>query len=306
MSFTCIDLFSGAGGSSEGAIQAGGIVAWAANHNPKSVRCHEDNHPNTHHVCQDLHQADWSLIPAHDIVLASPCCQGHSLAAGKQIITAKADLSRSTAWAVTSCLDVNNSKVGIIENVSEFQNWRLFEAWKYSLIQLGYSVSINLVNAATLGVPQSRMRVFFVLTKSRNPITLKLIEEDPISARSFIDLNPDGYKWDNVSDRVPATQNRVRNGREKFGPIFLDAAYGSEVGGRSIDKPLGTVTTVNKHSLVIGDRIRALTVNELAMAQTFPTHYRFPKEATAAKAMIGNAVPPTMARKIITAVLAAV
>ena len=123
------------------------------------------------------------------------------------------------------------------------------------------------------------------------------------SARSFIDLDMTGYKWDNVSDRVIATQNRVKNGRARYGEIFLDAAYGSEVGGRSIDKPLGTVTTVNKHSLVIGDQIRALSLKEQIAAQTFDESCLWPKSATLTKLMNGNAVPPLLAENFTRAVL---
>src|SRR5689334_24020545 len=44
-SMNTIDLFCGAGGSSEGARQAGARVLWAANHNEMAVRVHAANHP---------------------------------------------------------------------------------------------------------------------------------------------------------------------------------------------------------------------------------------------------------------------
>lgn len=75
-----IDLFAGAGGSSEGARQAGARVVWAANHWRLAVDIHERNHPETQHECQDLMQADFSALPPCDLVLASPACQGHSKA----------------------------------------------------------------------------------------------------------------------------------------------------------------------------------------------------------------------------------
>ncbi len=76
-----IDLFAGAGGSTEGARMAGARVLWAADHWPLAVEVHQRNHPDTEHVCQDLHQCDWSAVPSCDLVLASPACQGHSRAA---------------------------------------------------------------------------------------------------------------------------------------------------------------------------------------------------------------------------------
>lgn len=81
---TAIDLFAGLGGWSTGARAAGVQVLWAANHWPVAVEWHSANHPDTQHVCQDLHQARWEQVPAHDILLASPCCQGHAKARGKK------------------------------------------------------------------------------------------------------------------------------------------------------------------------------------------------------------------------------
>lgn len=300
---TGIDLFAGAGGTTMGAKMAGVNIVWAANHNKTAVDYHAINHPNTEHVCQDLHQADWGMVPAHDIVFASPCCQGHSRAAGKKKQTKSADLSRSTAWAVVSCLEVNRTDFAVIENVSDFLNWELYEPWVLSLNKLGYSLSINHVNAAELGVPQNRRRLFIIASRSKKPIELNIDIQPLVSARTIVDLNKNNYEWTFVSDRVEATRRRVKNGQKQFGDIFLDAAYGTEKGGRSLDKPLGTVTTVNKHSLVIGNMIRALTVKELALAQTFPSSYQWPKQKTITKKMIGNAVPPLMAKQITKALL---
>ncbi|EII3125377.1 DNA cytosine methyltransferase [Vibrio parahaemolyticus] len=298
-----IDLFAGAGGTTAGAKGAGVNVVWAANHNPLAVEFHSRNHPEAMHVCQDLHQADWGLVPEHDIVFASPCCQGHSRAAGAKRKTIKADLSRSTAWAVVSCLEAHRTPVAIIENVLDFQRWELFEPWSMAMEKLGYSLSVNMVNAADLGVPQNRVRLFIVATRSKNPIKLKIPKREHIPAKSFLDFNPDNYQWDLVENRVEATQRRVRNGRKELGDTFLDAAYGTERSGRSIHKPLGTVTTNNKHSLVMGDKIRPLSIREIAAAQTFPDAYKWPESKTQTKLMIGNAVPPRMAKEFTRSVI---
>lgn len=79
-----VDLFAGAGGFSTGASMAGARVVWAANHWPKAIEWHSANHPDTVHACQDLQQADFREAPAHDILLASPACQGHSRARGAE------------------------------------------------------------------------------------------------------------------------------------------------------------------------------------------------------------------------------
>lgn len=293
-----IDLFSGGGGTTLGATSEGVKMLWAANHNPVAVETHQRNHPETIHVCQDLHQANWAEVPKHDMVFASPCCQGHSKAAGKKKKTLKADKSRSTAWAVVSCLEAQRSEVAIIENVKDFMSWTLFKPWVASLELLGYALSFNTLNARDFGIPQNRERLFIVATRTKSPIKINWEKQPEKPASSIIDWEGN-HVWDSVSNRVEATQNRVKNGRERFGDVFLDASYGSELGGRSIHKPLGTVTTVNKHSIVVKDKIRPLSTMELAVAQSFPRHYHWPKSKTQTKNMIGNAVPPQLAATIV-------
>ncbi len=80
-----IDLFAGIGGASIGAVRVPD-AKWfgAANHWPAAVHWHAQNHPNTVHACQDLQQTDWTTVPPHDLLMASPACQGHSKARGKE------------------------------------------------------------------------------------------------------------------------------------------------------------------------------------------------------------------------------
>jgi DNA (cytosine-5)-methyltransferase 1 len=300
-----IDLFAGAGGTTTGAKMAGVDIIWAANHNPTAVEFHAKNHPEVIHACQDLQQADWSEVPKHDVLFASPCCQGHSRAAGKVRHTMKADVSRSTAWAIVSCLEAHRTPIAVIENVSDFLKWQLFKPWEMAMNALGYTLSFNHVNASQFGVPQNRQRLFILATRSKSPLALKFPTFDMVPARSIIDLSLDGHQWDLVTNRVEALQKRIANGRKEFGEIFLDAAYGTERSGRSLDKPLGTITTVNKHSLVMGDKIRPLSILEQARGQSFSDDYQWPESKTVTKMMIGNAVPPVMAREITKAVLLA-
>ena len=186
---TAIDLFSGLGGWSTGASLAGVDVLWAANHWPDAVEWHSANHPNTIHACQDLHQADWSKVPAHDLLLASPCCQGHSKARGKANGNPQHDASRSTAWAVVSALEFHRPAMAIVENVPEFLDWALYPAWASAMNALGYQLAPHVVNCADLGVPQERVRMFLICTRSRAPLHLQLLKMEHVPATSFIDFN---------------------------------------------------------------------------------------------------------------------
>ena len=56
-------------------------------------------------------------LQTHDLLLASPCCQGHAKARGKKSGNAQHDASRSTAWAVVSAAEFHRPEVVLVENV---------------------------------------------------------------------------------------------------------------------------------------------------------------------------------------------
>lgn len=293
-----IDLFAGLGGFSEGAAMAGVTVAWAANHWPAAVATHRENHPEANHACQDLQQADWSAVPRHDLLLASPACQGHSRARGAD--RPHHDACRSTAWAVVACAEYHRPAFIVVENVPEFLKWTLFPAWENALQRLGYAVASYILDAADHGVPQHRRRVFVVC--SRRVLTLRFPSRQHVAAETIIDS---GGAWSAVEDKCANTRARVQAGRRTHGSRFLIAYYGNEKGGRSMHRPIGTITTRDRYALVDGERMRMLTVAEYRRGMGFREDYRLPGSATLAKHMLGNAVCPPVARDVIEAIQAA-
>lgn len=304
MSMQAIDLFAGAGGFSEGAKQAGVSVLWAANHWPAAVATHMANHPESIHACQDLEQADWSRVPKHDLLLASPACQGHSKARGKD--RPHHDAARSTAWAVVSAIEAHKPKAAIVENVPEFLQWQLFPAWRESLSLLGYTISPHILDAAKFGIPQHRERVFIVITPSKTPLLLRLEEQAKRPASCFLSFETGRWSMINKANRAQATLDRVAAGRKVHGKRFVISYYGNSKSGHSIEKPIGTITTHDRHALIDGDRMRMLTVQECKAAMTFPASYKLPRQHAVAMKMLGNAVCPQLASRIIKALVSAV
>lgn len=302
---TAIDLFAGLGGWSTGASLAGVDVLWAANHWPDAVEWHSANHPNTIHACQDLHQADWSQVPAHDLLLASPCCQGHSKARGKTNGNPQHDASRSTAWAVVSALEFHRPELAIVENVPEFLDWALYPAWAAAMNALGYQLAPHVVNCADLGVPQERVRMFLVCSRSLAPLHLQLPKMEHVPATSFIDFNAGRWSPIERPGRAAATLERIRNGREQFGNHFVMSYYGNTKSGRSLQRPIGTITTRDRWAIVDGDRMRMLTADENLLAMSFPVGTKRPASHKLTVHMAGNAVPPVAGQRIIQALLAA-
>jgi DNA (cytosine-5)-methyltransferase 1 len=303
----CIDLFAGTGGFTTAAEDAGCEVVWAGNHWPAAVEWHALNHPATQHVCQDLHQADWSAVPAHNIMLASPCCQGHSKARGKASGNPQHDASRSTAWAVVSAAEFHRPDFIVVENVPEFLNWQLYRAWELAMQALGYSVAPHVIDAADHGAPQNRVRMFLVLAKAKAPLMLNLQHQQHIPARTFIDFECGGWSLVDKPGRAQATLDRVSAGRRQFGERFIMPYYksGSGLTGRSLDRPIGTITTRDRWAVVDGNRMRMLNRWECRAAMSFPDSYQLPDNHRLAVHLLGNAVCPVPASRIITELMRA-
>ncbi len=299
-----IDLFAGFGGLSSGAKMAGAEVVWAANHWEDAVYWYEQNHGLAPY-CQDLQQADWSMVPGHDALLASPCCQGHSPARGKDHGNPQHDASRSTAWAVVSAAEFHRPAVVIVENVPEFTRWALYPAWVAAMNALGYQCAPHVIDCADLGVPQNRIRLFNICTRSRAPLMLNLERQDHVPASSFIKW--DAGKWSPIRKpgRSKATLARISRGwRSLRTGRFLIPYYGSGSGltGRSVDRPIGTITTRARWALVKGDQMRMVTGDECLAAMTFPSGTKRPADERLTIHLAGNAVPPLAAQRVLEAV----
>lgn len=278
---------------------AGAHVIWAGNHWRLACHYHQANHPEAHHECQDLQQADWTAVPDHDLMLASPCCQGHSR--GRDRNRPHHDTSRNTAWAVVACAEAKRPSVIVVENVEEFLQWSLYPSWQDALKRLGYAQTTFVIDAADHGVPQNRVRLFMVFTRSKHAIELRFDPAPHVAVESFIDW--DYAKWNPVrkKGRSRATLSRIKAGREAFGDRFVAPFYsnGSGLTGRALTRPLGTVTTRDRWAVIDGKRMRMLQPHELRSIMGFPANYQLPETRREAIHLLGNAVCPPVAAAII-------
>jgi DNA (cytosine-5)-methyltransferase 1 len=179
---TCTDIFCGAGGSSQGAINSGCEVRMAMNHWPLAVETHSTNFPRTDHDCADISGSDPRRYPSTDILVASPECTNHSLSKGKkrknlgqldlfnpQIVNPGEERSRCTMWDVVRFSECHSYNLVIVENVVEVKYWELFDAWLTAMQTLGYDheeVYFNSMFAPP--TPQSRDRLYVVFWKKGN------------------------------------------------------------------------------------------------------------------------------------------
>ena len=121
---TSIDLFAGAGGASQGILEAtGSSPILAINHCPHAIEIHSINHPFALHLRQGVEQTDClAAVRGKHIDLAwfSPDCTHFSKAKGGKPLNLKI---RSLAWEVPFWAESVRPDVICLENVPEFVTW---------------------------------------------------------------------------------------------------------------------------------------------------------------------------------------
>lgn len=302
MTTTAVDLFAGLGGWTVGAELAGVRVAFAANHWPAAVAVHKENHPHIEHACQDLMQVDWRLLPdiRDGLLIASPACQGFSANGrpGRSVRGAavKHQADRNTVWAVLAAADTARPRAILVENVPELADWQLFPSWCDTLRAMGYRVAHQVVHARDHGVPQDRRRLIVQARRDREPRRIEPTAR-PVPLASVLDLG--AGEWERIADKRDGIAARMRAVSAGRGPLLwanVDSARGRDIATEQA--PTMTTRSAGQWYLVDGDRCRVLTVRELARVQGFSDNYRLPARTLAGK-LLGNAVPPPMARAIV-------
>lgn len=84
-------------------------------------------------------------------------------------------------------------------------------------------------------------------------------------------------------------------------PVRLAATLEAD----TLQRPIGTLTTRARWALIDGDRMRMVRAVEGRALMGFPDTYRLPANEATAWHLIGNAVAPTVAADVITALRAA-
>jgi len=306
----CFDLFCGAGGSACGASMAGaqivgGVDAWKL-----AADTFQINFPEAVIWNERAENIDPKDVAARvgrvDLLLASPECTSHSVAKGN---APRCEISRETAFQVIRYARVLQPRWIVVENVPQMMRWSRFCEWLDGINRLGYQTCYGVLDAQDYGVPQSRKRLFVVCDMETMP-TLPARFRGP--KRTVADILGNGEQSDHPWALRPvcpgrlarATLERFQRAVEALGPKseFLLVYYGTDGAGgyQSIDRPLRTVTTIDRFSYVRpagrGHEMRMLQPPELAAAMGFPPLHQWAQSNRRDRIrLIGNAVcPPVM------------
>lgn len=235
-----IDLFSGAGGFTEGfRLQFGKRLqpVWANDFNRYAARTYNANFG--HHCLDgdivDLIEDSTTDIPESDVVIGGPPCQGFSL-----LNKNRADDPRKQLWI--PYLDVvarSNAKVFVMENVRTLLGTPEHKHIEQRANSLGFQVTSAVLCAADYGVPQLRYRAFIVGSRGNDPAAFfppKRTHYNPANGRvNLLDyvIDPQPYVTvrDAIEDLPPPAGTSIRKV-----PAPLDIHFGRSPTALSLER----------------------------------------------------------------------
>ena len=171
-----IDLFSGAGGLSEGLSEAGFHSLFATEIVPEYAQTYSLNHRGAIVRTADIRTLNPNQIREElgiereelDLIAGGPPCQGFSINAPvRSILDERNHLFKEYLRFV----DAFAPKAILIENVPglvSFENGATLHAILNALGELGYGADVRILGAAYYGVPQMRWRTFILGLRGKN------------------------------------------------------------------------------------------------------------------------------------------
>jgi DNA (cytosine-5)-methyltransferase 1 len=313
-----LDVFCGAGGSSAGARSGGAEIAAGIDLSPLATETFKSNFPDALAITARLEEINLGWLKRRigpiDLLLASPECTNHTCARGS---APRDESSRATAMLVVEYARLFKPRWLVLENVVHMRPWSRYGELKTELHALGYHLDEQVLDSSNFGVPQKRRRLFIVGDRKQKPalVRRKPSKECPRAAKTILD--PSGT-WATTplfrDGRAKGTLERAQRAFEALGEgkSFLLVYYGTDGGGgwQRLDKPLRTITTVDRFALVTpsaeGHSMRMLQVPELKRAMGYNDSFKFPTGTRRDRIrLLGNGVCPPVMRAVVRALTVA-
>ena len=309
------DIFCGAGGSSAGAQAAGVDVVAGIDMCATATATFAANFPVAYVVTSRLEDVEMAAFTARagpvDILLASPECRNHTCAKGS---APRDESSRATAMHVVEYARALKPRWLVLENVVYMRPWSRYGELTDRLRGLGYHLDAWTLDASDFGVAQARRRLFLVGDLEGPPnLSLRKRRGRRKSVKSILDA-PGTWKTSPLftAGRAEATLHRAARGFEALGErkSFLLVYYGTDGcgGWQPLDRPLRTITTVDRFALVEHDgemwRMRMLQVPELKRAMGFRNDFRLPVGTRRDRIrLLGNGVCPPVMENVVRSLI---
>lgn len=308
--FSC---FSCGGGSSLGYKLAGYDVIGCCEIDPAMMEVYKaNNHPRYSYLMDIRDFSKLEDLPAElydlDVLDGSPPCSVFSMAGAREAGWNKEKVFREgqkkqrlddlffafidvAAKLRPKVVIAENVKGLILKNAKGYVN-EIIKAFDAA----GYSVQIFLLNAAKMGVPQSRERVFFIAQrKDLEPVKIKFAFNEPVivfgDIRSEIGIDP---KPDTVIGRlakyIQPSDRSLQDVSKRVGR--KDAYFSTPI--NHDQNPSHTITAGG--DMLRGYDQKYLTTHDIVSCQSFPQDYDFLSNKP--QYVCGMSVPPVMMANI--------
>jgi DNA (cytosine-5)-methyltransferase 1 len=306
--YTFVDLFCGAGGMTQGLVQAGFRPVASVELNPIASATHTKNFPQCHHFCGDIEKFDskkWLEIigsPEIHLVVGGPPCQGFSVAGKRDPNDARNRLFQEFVRVVSEIRPwyiVMENVLGILT----IEQGAVKEAICEAFDSIGYPhVSIAILESAAYEVPQIRPRAIFIANRfgmlnpypkaQLLPHQYKPIELAISDLPEYIPIPEINHQWTRHSPEYMERIAKVPPGGSLY-EKYVDAFKRQYPG-----KPSMTVKENHGGTHIHPHLNRVISAREMARLQSFPDSFIFEGPMKKAMWQIGNAVPPRLAECI--------
>jgi len=303
-----VDLFCGAGGMTQGLLQAGLRPVASVEVNPIASATHIKNFPDCHHFCDDIKNLNSQKLLAQigssevHLVVGGPPCQGFSVAGKRDPNDPRNRLFREFVRIVS---EIRPWYV-VMENVPgilTIQKGAVKQAICEAFEEIGYPhVSVAVLESAAYGIPQIRPRAIFIANRFGMPNPYpkpQLLSEKYKAIESAIDDLPEytripeiNHEWTRHSAEYMERLAKVPPG----GSLY--ASYADAFKRQYPGKPSMTVKENHGGTHIHPYLNRVISAREMARLQTFPDSFIFEGSMKKAMWQIGNAVPPRLAECI--------
>lgn len=306
--YNFIDLFSGAGGMTQGLVEAGFQPIASVEVNPVASATYIKNFPQCNHFYGDIEQFDsqeWLdkiSSPEVHLVVGGPPCQGFSVAGKRNPNDARNRLFQQFVRVVS---EIRPWYV-VMENVPgilTIQNGSVKKAICDAFASIGYAnVSIAILESAAYGVPQIRPRAIFIANRFEeqnpypkpqfSPDQYKPIESATFDLPKYTAIPEINHEWTRHSPEYMERIAKVSPGGSLY-KTYVDAFKRQYPG-----KPSMTIKENHGGTHIHPYLNRVISAREMARLQTFPDEFIFEGSMKKAMWQIGNAVPPRLAECI--------
>lgn len=329
---TAIDLFAGAGGLSLGLLDAGFDIRYALDNDSDAVRTYKYN-VGSHIELGSAYDVSFADILRKanldigecDLLVGGPPCQGFS----QQRRGADEDIRNELVSWFARGVKYLKPRAFLLENVPYIAAKRgksILSNFMREVQEAGYTVQTAVVDASSFGVPQKRQRFIAVgfsnISSAGYTVPLSGAESkktvrQAIGAfpspdirkehsdfanhigtaiselnRRRISFVPEGGGWQDIPENLQLECHKNHKGHGRL-----------DVYGRLAWEELAATITAHSDSFTRGryahpSEDRPLTGRELAALQSFPNWFRFVADKKSVARLVGNAVPPELAKHL--------